>query len=190
MDYISLPDLFEIFSDEVTSEQWFVKTRWPDGLRCAFPKCGSDNVRNNGTHPTQPYYCRDRKRFYSVKTNSIMSGSKLPYWKWAVAIWLMTCDPRGVSAKTLVKVLKVSYPTAWHIGHRIREAMHVESDEPFAGPVEVDETYVGGRRRNQSRAQHIRNPQIPVIGLFDRATGQVSVRPIKSANKAEMQGFI
>lgn len=77
----------------------------------------------------------------------------------------------------------LSKDTAQRLCHAFRQAIAAEPREPFAGPVEVDETYIGGQRKNQRL--HIRKlyppkrshgtQKLPIIGAHDRATGTVRV---------------
>ena len=59
---------------------------------------------------------------------------------------------KGVSANQVARHIGVSYKTAWHLCHRIRNAM-TEGDTPILGGpgkvVEVDETFIGGRNRGK-----------------------------------------
>ena len=48
--------------------------------------------------------------------------------------------------------LGVTQKTAWHLAHRIRRSLEAKQ-EHFAGPVEVDETYMGGKRKNMPKAK-------------------------------------
>ncbi len=41
---IALTDLFRMFPDNATAEDWFCKTRWPNGTACHY--CGSLNVQD------------------------------------------------------------------------------------------------------------------------------------------------
>ena len=148
-------------------------------------------MAKRGNHPTQPYHCLDCKRFFSVKTNSVMHSSKLGYRKWAIAIYLFVVKPKGFSALQLHKELGVTLHTAWHLNHRIRRAL--ESEEilgPFAGPVEVDETWMGGRARNQTLERKLRLRKIPVIGMIDQESDKVVAKPVPSVGKARLHAFI
>ena len=143
---ITLAQLFQMFPDDAVAERWFVETRWPDGLRCAH--CDGENVGERGNHPRMPYHCRDCRKFFSVKINSVMHSSKVGYQKWAIAIYLMTTSLKGVSSMKLHRDIGVTQKTAWYMAHRIREAWEGDDDEVFAGPVEVDEAYIGGKEAN------------------------------------------
>ena len=71
---ITLLDLFAMFPDDDAAEAWFIACRWPDGVRC--PKCDSANVARK-KHPTMPLHCGDCRKFFSVKTGSVMESSKV-----------------------------------------------------------------------------------------------------------------
>ena len=85
-----------------------------------------------------------------------MANSKIPLQKWAIGIYLCVTSLKSVSSMKLHRDLNISQPAAWFMLHRIREAWADESDDDgikFDGPVEVDETYMGGKRANMSNAQ-------------------------------------
>ena len=83
-----------------------------------------------------------------------MARSNIPLRKWAIAIYLCLTSLKSVSSMKLHRDLGISQPAAWFMLHRIREAWAAGgSDGGFSGPVEVDETYVGGRRANMSNAK-------------------------------------
>ena len=141
---ITLVEVFRMFPDDATAEQWFVNVRWPDGVQC--PHCGSDSVQIKSSHKTMPFRCRNYKecgKRFSAKTNSIMEGSKLGYQIWAVATYLLTTSLKSVSSMKLHRDLGVTQTTAWYLAHRIRKSFE-QDDQNFSGIVEVDETYVGG----------------------------------------------
>ncbi len=67
---ITLVELFKMFPDNATAEEWFVETRWPEGIRCAY--CDSGNENTKASHKTMPYRCNTCKKRFSVKTNSLV----------------------------------------------------------------------------------------------------------------------
>ena len=82
---ISLVELMRMFPDDEAAERWFAEQRWPNGVRCAY--CESDNVQEGAKHPTMPFRCRSCRKFFSVKTNTVMHSSKLGCQVWALAIY-------------------------------------------------------------------------------------------------------
>ena len=67
------------FGDEEAAEDMFIEARWPNGVAC--PKCGSLNIQERPTRKPQPFRCRDCRKDFSVKTNTVMQGSNIPLYK-------------------------------------------------------------------------------------------------------------
>ena len=137
---ISLIEIMRMFPDDAAAEKWFVKTRWPDGVHCS--RCGSANIQERKTRKPQPYRCRDCRKDFSVKTGTLMHDSRLELQVWAVAIYLLVTNLKGVSSRKLHRDLSITQKTAWHLAHRIRETWK-DNQGDFLEPVEVDETFVG-----------------------------------------------
>ena len=96
---ISLVEAVRQFDDEAAVERLFVETRWPHGVACV--ECGSMNIQERPTRKPQPYRCRDCRKDFSVRTGTVMQGSNLPLTKWAMAIYLMSTNLKGISSLKL-----------------------------------------------------------------------------------------
>ena len=194
-DGLSLVELTRLFPDDAAAESWFTEQRWPDGVCC--PHCGgTERVKERKNRKPSPYHCGDCRQYFSVKTGSLMHNSPLGYQTWAIAIYLLTTNLKGVSSMKLHRDLKVTQKTAWFLAHRIRDNFQGQQST-FAGPVEIDETFVGGKARNMhahKREQTIKGRgtvgKTAVIGAKDRQTNRVAAAVIKSTDQLTLQGFV
>ena len=190
---ITLMELAEMFPDEESALKWFEERFWPHGRTCGH--CGSANTRE-ASHAKMPYWCTDCRSYFSIKTGTLLEYTQLPLRKWVYAIHLHVTHPKGISSLKLHREIGVSQPTAWYMLQRIRKAFDDSDDDngPFSGPVEVDETYMGGKRRNMSNAERKARAGMGrgtvVVGMKDRETHQVRAAVVATTDKATLQGFV
>ncbi len=177
-----------MFPDDASAEAWIASIRWPDGPRC--PHCDSDNVLSGAAHKTMPYRCRAkecRKRF-SVRVGTALQDSKLGYRTWALAAYLMTTALEGRSLMKLHRDLGITRKSAWRLAHRIRGAWDTVQGA-YVGPVEVDETYVGGREKTKHASERLNAGrgtagESAVMGARDRRSRELAagVAPKRAAD--------
>jgi len=132
---IDLASLIERFGSEDRCRAYLEALRWPDGPIC--PRC--ERVSISRLVERHQYECNSCRYQFSVTAGTLFHDSHLPLWKWFLAIYLMAESKKGISAKQLQRMLKVSYKTAWYLAHRIRDAMGEDEQPLLQGIVEVDE---------------------------------------------------
>ena len=193
---ISMVELFHCFPDDATAEAWLIEHRWPSGIAC--PHCGSQNVQTDAKHKRMPYCCREKecaKRF-SLKTGTVMEGSKLGYQAWGIATYQMSTNIKSMSSMRLHRDLNINQRSAWFLAHRIRVALSEEGGV-FSGPVHVDETYFGGKRASMSNAKRTELAgtgrgavaKIAVVGTKDRARSRLPRRSWSEPMRRRSQGL-
>ena len=192
---ITVIELMDMFPTEEAATQWFEAVVW-NGERCC-GKCGSLRTSEVPNGKPMPYWCSDCRGYFSVRTGTPIARSNVPLRKWAIAVYLCLTSLKSVSSMKLHRDIGVSQPTAWFMLHRIREAWSGPNRRAFGGPVEIDETFVGGKSRNMhahKREQVIKGRgsigKTAVVGAKDRRTNRVSAAVIDNVDQPTLQGFV
>ena len=130
------------FNSEKACREYLFNIRWPDGFKC--PRCKHNKAWViNG----QLYKCRNCNFRSSVTAGTIFQDSRKPLQMWFKAMWHITNQKHGISALGLQRSLGLgSYQTAWEWLYRLRHAMVRPGRDRISGIVEVDETYIGGKK--------------------------------------------
>ena len=171
------------YNDDRKCREALEEIRWPSGVACV--RCGDmdvDEIENRGQ-----WRCRSCGYHFSVTAGTIMHRSHLPLRKWFLAIYLMCELKKGISANQLRRTLGVAPKTAWHLCHRIREAM---GNDPFTGPtlvgvVEMDQTMIGGKKKGENW----RDNKTWVAGAIERG-GRVRIERIPNIKKGTIHDFV
>src|SRR5437660_5542049 len=142
----TLREAITYFADPDRAHAFVSNLRFPNGLACPRQGCGSANVGTIATR--RMIQCRDCKKQSSVKVGTIFEDSPLGLDKWLPAMWMLVNAKNGISSCELARALGVTQKTAWFMLHRIRLAIQDGTICKFAGNVEVDETFIGGKARN------------------------------------------
>jgi len=205
------------FPTDEACKKYIVRKRWPKGVTC--PRCGAKEKVY--ALKARPFHwtccnkdCGGRKGYrFSVTTHTIFQDTKISLRIWFKIGYLMLTAKKGISSLQVRRVIfgedsGTDWRTAWYICHRWRAAMTGDAF-PISGsnPVEMDETYIGGKDKNRhwnrkSANQRAKAPKtggekpgesvgfgkVGVIGAIERK-GNVVARVIGSMDAPTLSGF-
>jgi transposase-like protein len=190
---MNLFSLAQNFPTEEAALAYWVKARWPKGVRCLacdHDKCYQIETKGKTKKTVRLFECAECGLHFSATTGTLFHDSHLPLQKWFMAIAVMVEAKKGVSAMQVQRHIGGSYKTAWYVCHRIRKAMQ-EQGMILGGEgkvVEIDETYIGGRTAGTG-VQAARDKKTTVIGIVERG-GRVYMQTIKNAKKESLKPVI
>jgi transposase-like protein len=162
---MNLKSIAKHFSDLDAARDFFEKQRWPDGTVC--PHCGviGESYRLTAKpaskSPVRPgvWKCKGCRKQFTVTKGTIFEDSHIPLNVWLMTIHLLCSSKKGVSAHQIHRMLGVTYKSAWFMIHRLRYATTQEPlSKMLEGTVEIDETYIGGKRRLSKRVSRTIKP--------------------------------
>ena len=193
---VTVVELMDMFPTEEAATKWFEDVIWQGGRHCG--KCGSTRTKEVPNAKPMPYWCTNCRSYFSVRTGTPIARSNVPLRKWAVAIYLCLTSLKSVASMKLARDIGVKQSTAWFMLHRIREAWATDTSGPFDGPIEVDEAYFGGKRKNMSKAKRKEMAdtgrgavgKTAVVGMKDRDSNKVKARVVADTDAATLQGFV
>jgi transposase-like protein len=178
------------FVDADVARQFIEAERWPDGI----PTCPHCSVKGRSfrIEPKEGsktrkglWKCGACRKQFTVTVNTIFADSHIPLNKWLLAIHLLCASKKGMSAHQIHRMVGVTYKSAWFLMHRIRYAMTQEPLSSKLGangaPVEVDETYVGGKEHGKRGIPGPESKKTAVVALVERG-GKVRSRVVERVN--------
>ena len=199
----SLQDAIRYFADQDNCLHYMIRLRWPDGVvRC--PKCSrTDVVFLKNQRKWQCKSVHDHRQF-SAKVGTIFEDSPIPLDKWLTAVWMLANCRNGISSYEIARTLGVTQKTGWFMLHRIRLGLQDKQGygkmTKLGGPeseVEVDETFVGGRKRNMHKERALRYEQkggaqgkAIVMGLLDRSTRKMRADVVPNVQRDTLQAEV
>jgi transposase-like protein len=184
----TLQQAIQYYSDEQVCIDTVARMRWPNGPEC--PACGHKEHYYLKTQ--RRWKCKECYKQFTVKLGTVFEESPLSLTKWLPALWMLISCKNGVSSYEIHRSLGVSQKAAWFMLQRLRLALQDGSIVKLGGgsaPVEVDETFVGGKARNMHKARRLRMKvrennwsKTVVMGMLERG-GKVKTAVIPDRKK-------
>lgn len=172
------------FPDDGSCLDFLVAKFYPGGIYCPHCKKVTKHHRDKKRPSYACQYCGHHEH---PLRGTIFEGSATSLRLWFYGIYLMASTRCGISAKQLERELGVTYKTAWRMFNKMRSLLSQDDDMEFAGIVEADEVFIGGKAKWRSRGlpegnQKAYERKTPVLGLAQRipgAPGQIKASVLK-----------
>lgn len=174
MQIKSFIHLIEKLQSEEDCRLFLEDVRWQGKPVC--PHCGSISdkhykLKNDGTFKGL-YKCKDCRSRFTVTVGTMFEGSHLSFKKWFFAIYMFLSHKKGISSVQLSKDLGITQKTAWFMLSRIRHNFKSKVKVKFDDKTQVDETYVGGKKRKGDKRKKTQGRstliKVPVMGLLSK----------------------
>ena len=192
METFSIPSLAQEIQTEADAYRVLENLRWKGEPVC--PHCGataayfirplngsSRRTRTGAQTERRLWKCKACRKQFSVITNTIMHGTKVPIRTWVFVLLEMVSSKNGVAAREIERKYHVTPRTAWHMTCRVREAMKSDPLAPlFSGVVQADEMYVGKRQKGAGTGHLDKVPVVTVVEEGGRAKSTVVQRSFQA----------
>ena len=176
------------FGTEAKCVEYLGALRWPEGFIC--PHCGEKEAWQT---KRGLFHCSKCGIQTSVTAGTILHGTRKPLRLWFRAMWHITNQKYGANALGLQRVLNLgSYHTAWRWLHKLRRAMVRPGRDNLSGVVEVDETYVGGKKQGK-RGRGAEGKALVGIAVEDKGEegiGRIRLQHLEDASSASLTPFV
>ena len=180
-------ELEEWFSTEETCCEYLERLRWPNGFIC--PHCG---ISKAWKLPNGLFNCAGCGKQTSVTAGTLFERTRKPLVLWFRVIWWVTSQKNGASALGLQHSLGIgTYKTAWIWLHKLRRAMVRPDQDRLSGIIQVDETYIGGKKPGKrGRGAEGKVLVLILVEKHERRAGRIRLRCIEDASAKTLNAAV
>lgn len=177
------------FPDDTACFNWLMQYLYPEGITCA--KC-DEVTKHYKVSGRRSYICSKCSKHFYPLAGTIFHKSRTPLTDWFHAIYIMSTNKAGTSARQIQREIGVTYKTAWRMMHQIRSMMGNQNTK-LEGDVEVDEAYIHPNtfKRSSARRKYGHNGRVGQIlfGAVQRG-GDVKIWHVRSSGVRVLQPII
>lgn len=189
-DYPKTREEFERrFRTDDACLRYLAEIRWPNVFAC--PRCGGAKTWKTQRGLLQ---CKECGKQTSVTAGTIFHGTRKPLHLWFRAMWHITNQKYGANALGMQRLLEFTrYETAWQWLHKLRRAMVRPSRDQMSGCLQVDETYLGGKRKPGKRGRGAEGKALVAVAVEDQGPkriGRIRLMHIPDASAESLENFI
>jgi transposase-like protein len=193
---LSWANLGAYFVDEDKAREYMEFLRWGNNVP-ACPHCGGDNAYRLTPKATSAkpgrkglLKCRACRKQFTVTVGTVFEQSHIKLTHWIQAIYLIGASKKGISAHQLHRMLGITYRSAWFMMHRLRYAMDNGLMAPLSGTIEVDEAYIGGKRKGGKGRKPADGGRKAAVAVLVERGGNVRAMPMERVDGASMTAAI
>lgn len=199
----TLQQAIRFFTDYENCRQFMIAIRWADGqVHC--PQCGSEKVSYIGSERVYRCHAKHPRQKFSLKVGTVMEDSPIGLDKWLPVMWMMVNCKNGISSYEVARAIGVTQKSAWFMLHRIRTSLKENTQITIkgdGGPVEVDETFIGGKVKNMHLSKRPKGSGFTkkmsgsqgkaiVMGMLEREARRVRAKVIPDVSRETLQNEI
>jgi len=196
----TLQQAIQFFADYENCRKFMIAIRWADGLvRC--PYCGATKIGYLENARLYRCYADHPRQKFSLKVGTVMEDSPIGLDKWLPVMWMMVNCKNGISSYEVARDIGITQKSAWFMLHRIHTSLKdswtgkIDGD---GGPIEVDETFIGGKYQNMHRAKRMKlkngmkanQNKAVVMGMLEREARRVRAKVIPDVSRETLQNEI
>lgn len=183
--FTDMTGYFQKFSTDEACREYLINKHWKNGPVC--PYCKNTEKIYAYKSRQHVHKCSDCERQFTITTGTIFADSNLPLHKIFLAYYLISTHKKGISSTQMGRLLGISQKAAWYLCHKIRCSFKRTETKKLSNIVEVDETYVGGKKKGK-RGRGSEN-KTPVFGMLQR-DGELIIMPVTDTKRKTLEPLI